>query len=314
MGLHNRTGSLDLRPPRVRICLVVRGDGAACFRCRIRLGHRQTAKCIGELVALVRPEGDGGLFAAVDTPPVTITCKPGDSLDHVADASIDVVVMDWPINTEAEGSMHIRNKAAANSTVFLVCRPRTGHAGDGATRYWEEVEPAVAAAVRERVEEFQQAGISGVDFYLACFGPALKEFFSHWPLARGTPRPVQPARRRSRQAVLEEDADPYAATPEDALDAARREVKRWRLEQLTHVDADTDLDPATAFFVLAWDTFRASAFSYDEALQLGRAVGVDVERDVVGRLAEKKGSDLLLWDSSGAPRRAHSGSPAARAA
>ena len=378
----------------------------------------QTAKCIGELIALVRPEGDGGLFAAAAPPSVTITCKPGDSLDHVADASVDVVVMDppyydnvmyaelsdffyvwlkrtaghlfpelfrrrltdkeneavanparfsdqrgaralahrdyqermalifaesrrtlkadgvmtlmfthkatgawdaltrglieagfvitasWPINTEAEGSMHIRNKAAANSTVFLVCRPRTGHAGDGATRYWEEVEPAVARAVRERVEEFQQAGISGVDLYLACFGPALKEFSSHWPLARGTPRPVQPARRRSRQAVLEEDADPYAATPEDALDAARREVKRWRLEQLTHVGADTDLDPATAFFVLAWDAFRAPAFAYDEALQLGRAVGVDLERDVVGRLAEKKGSDLLLWDSS---RRAAKG-------
>ena len=378
----------------------------------------KTSKCIGELVGLVRPEGDGGLFSGADVPPVTITCKPGDSLDHIEDKSIEVVVMDppyydnvmyaelsdffyvwlkrtsghlfpelfrrrltdkeneavanparfsgqrgaralahrdyqermasifaecrrtlkpdgvmtlmfthkatgawdaltrglieagfvitasWPINTEAEGSMHIRNKAAANSTVFLVCRPRTGQSGDGTTRYWEDVEPAVARAVRRRVEEFQRAGISGVDLYLACFGPALEEFSRQWPLSRGTPRPAQPARRRSRQAALEEDVDPYAATPEDALDAARREVKRWRLEQLTHVDADTDLDPATAFFVLAWDTFRAPSFSYDEALQLGRAVGVDLERDVVGRLAEKKGSDLLLWDSS---RRAAKG-------
>ena len=54
----------------------------------------QTAKCIGELVGLVRPEGDGGLFSRTDVPPVTITCKPGDSLDHVEDASVDVVVMD----------------------------------------------------------------------------------------------------------------------------------------------------------------------------------------------------------------------------
>ncbi len=29
-------------------------------------------------------------------PPITITCKPGDSLDHVADGSIDLVVMDPP--------------------------------------------------------------------------------------------------------------------------------------------------------------------------------------------------------------------------
>ena len=93
-------------------------------------------------------------------------------------------------------------------------------------------------------------------------------------------------------------------TPEDALDVARREVKRWRLEQLTHLKAAADLDPATAFFVLAWDAFRAPVFPYDEALRLARAVGVDPERDIVGRLAEKKGSDLRLWDSA---RRAAAG-------
>ena len=532
---------------------------------------KQTAKCIGELVALVRPDApveDGDLFdgtdrtgRTVDTrhtehpdhighaargsrtgpidhdngeaprrsartsgspmttwatrqteptkqdlppPPITITCKPGDSLDHLGDASIDVVVMDppyydnvmyaelsdffyvwlkrtaghvfpelfrrqltdkeneavanpakfrgekgaralagqdyrermaaifaecrrvlkpdgimtlmfthkatgawdaltkgliesgfaitasWPINTEAEGSLHIKDKAAANSTIFLVCRPRVGGRSDfagpddpgeagqeGADRlpdqvapvrapparidrseagredadrsperiaparppldsvdrggseqdqdtaraplqvreapgiyeptrqdapdlYWEDVEPRVARAVRARVGEFQDAGIAGVDLYLASFGPALEEFSRHWPLKRGTPREPPAERRRRRQQVLldEEEWNPYATTPEDALDAARREVKRWRLEQLTHLKADADLDPATAFFVLAWDAFRAPAFSYDEALRLARAVGIDLDDDVVDRLAKKKGSNLHLWDSA----------------
>ena len=34
------------------------------------------------------------------------------------------ITASWPINTEAEGSLHIKDKAAANSTIFLVCRPR----------------------------------------------------------------------------------------------------------------------------------------------------------------------------------------------
>ena len=477
----------------------------------------QTAKCIDELVALIRPEaGAGGAAALLDAtlfspeadggkagdrpdaalfpseadrgdgrgdardrrdadrweaprrgskaakaalapPPVTITCKPGDSLDHIADASIDAVVMDppyydnvmyaelsdffyvwlkrtaghvfpelfrrkltdkeneavanparfagqrgaralagrdyqqrmaaifaecrrvlkpdgvmtlmfthkatgawdalttglieagfvitasWPVNTEAEDSLHIRDKAAANSTIFLVCRPRAtapasadpdaggvrrpdGGLGDGSgigpagagrvgepraaygdeapTAYWEDVEPAVASAVRTRVAEFQDAGIGGVDLYLASFGPALEEFSRHWPLRRGTPR-QKPELRRQRQRVLfEEPWDPYAVTPEDALDAARREVKRWRLSQLTQVKADDDLDPLTAFFVLAWDAFKAPVFAYDEALRLARAVGVDLEGGVVGRVAGKKASDLHLWDSA---RRAAAG-------
>ena len=387
----------------------------------------KTAKCIRELVALVRPGADSkndDLFDDADAveytpPPITITCKPGDSLDHIEDGSIDVVVMDppyydnvmyaelsdffyvwlkrtaghvfpelfrrhltdkdneavasparfkgkkgasalagrdyqermasifaecrralksdgvmtlmfthkaasawdaltkglmeagfaitasWPINTEAEGSMHIKNKAAANSTIFLVCRPRIGDMEAEQDLYWEDVEPLVAKAVRTRVKEFQDAGIAGVDLYLASFGPALEEFSRHWPLKRGTPREMPEERRRRRQQTLfEEEWDPYAATPEDALEAARREVKRWRLQQLTHLKADADLDPATAFLVLAWDTFKAPMFSYDEALRLGRAVGVDLDNDIVGRLAEKKGSDIILWDSA---RRAAKG-------
>ena len=406
----------------------------------------QTAKCIGELVSLIRPEADSGAGdlldaahpkpeAATAPPPVTITYKPGDSLDHIAEASIDAVVMDppyydnvmyaelsdffyvwlkrtaghvfpelfrrqltdkeneavanpakfrdrkgarrlagrdyqhrmaaifaecrrvlkpdgimtlmfthkaigawdalttglmdagfaitasWPINTEAGGSLHIRDKAAANSTVFLACRPRrterppaAGDAGqvrearptygdDSPPVYWEAVEPAVAAAVRERVEQFQQAGINGVDLFLAAFGPALEAFSRHWPLQRGEPRD-RPQERRGQQTLLEEPWDPYAVSPEDALDVARREVKRWRLERLTHLKANADLDPATAFFVLAWDTFRAPTFDYDEALRLARAVGVDLDRHLTGRLVHKSGSNLTLWDSA---RRAATG-------
>ena len=387
----------------------------------------KTMKCIKELVGLVRPETNDvalSLYPDTDTveytpPPITITCKPGDSLDHIADGSIDAVIMDppyydnvmyaelsdffyvwlkrtaghvfpelfrrhltdkdneavanparfqgqkgaralagrdyqermasifaecrrtlkpdgimtlmfthkatgawdaltkglmeagfaitasWPINTESEGGLHIKNKAAAKTTIFLVCRPRADDVQAERDLYWEDVEPGLARAVRKRVGEFQAAGIAGVDLYLASFGPALEEFSRHWPLKRGTPREIPEERRRRRQQVLfEEEWDPYAATPEDALNAARREVKRWRLEQLTHLKANADLDPATAFLVLAWDAFKAPMFSYDEALRLARAVGVDLDNDIVGRLAEKKGSNILLWDSA---RRAAKG-------
>ena len=389
----------------------------------------KTAKCIDELMALIRPKAGGNpgdLLDVAETkpaemaapPPVTITCKPGDSLDHIDDGSIDAVVMDppyydnvmyaelsdffyvwlkrtaghvfpelfrrqltdkeneavanpakfsgqrgaralagkdyqermaaifaecrrvlkpdgimtlmfthkatgawdalttglmeagfaitasWPINTEAAGSLHIRDRAAANSTVFLACRPRPTAGEADEVQYWEDVAPGVAEAVRKRVEEFQNAGIGGVDLFLAAFGPALEEFSRHWPLKRGEPRDRPAPRGRRVTPLLDEPWDPYAVTPEDALDVARREVKRWRLERLTHLKANADLDPTTAFFVLAWDTFRAPVFDYDEALRLARAVGVDLDRELIGRVADKSGSHLTLWDSA---RRAATG-------
>jgi adenine-specific DNA methylase len=398
----------------------------------------KTAKCIEELIELVRPQQAAvakvaalaakrnakgtELFSttvaatlepANAPPPVIITCKSGDSLDHISENSIDVVVMDppyydnvmyaelsdffyvwlkrtagyvepslfrrqltdkdheavanvarfkgqkgakvlagrdyqermaaiftecrrvlksngvltlmfthkatgawdalttglmkagftitasWPINTEAEGSLHIKDKSAANSTIFLACRPRQKQSATKEKVYWEDVEPLVAKAVRERVQKFQDAGITGVDLYLASFGPALEKFSEFWPLERGEPRPqAELEKKRKKQADLfPEEIDPHAVTPEDALMAARREVKSWRLEQLTHRKARTDMDPVTAWFVLAWDAFEAPVFPYDEALRLARAVGVDLDKEIVGRLATKKGSDIVLLDS-----------------
>lgn len=382
----------------------------------------QTAKCISELIELVRPESAGSLFdnPGRNVPPVEITAKSGAALDHIPDASVDAVIMDppyganvmyaelsdffyvwlkrtaglvvpelftrrltdkeheavankalfkgqkgadalatrdyrrkmaeifteqrrvlkpdgvllvmfthketsawdaltmalieagfvitasWPVNTEAEGSLHIKDKAAANSTIFLVCRPRE-LLGEGKEEYWEDVEPLVARAVREKITQFQAAGITGVDLYLASFGPALEAFSRHWPLRRMQPRQeLETARRRRKQAELfPEEVDPYAATPEDALMAARREVKTWRLNQLTHLAQNADFDPATSWFILAWDAFRAPTFAYDEGLRLARAVGADLDGDLVGRLCEKKQDKLKLWDSG---KRAAAGS------
>lgn len=207
------------------------------------------------------------------------------------------ITASWPINTESESSLHIKDKAAANSTIFLACRPRAVLPTDAETQYWEDVEPLVASAVRKRVAEFQVAGIRGVDLYLASFGPALEEFSKHWPLKRGTPNPLPPSLKRAQKDLFPEEWDPYAVSPEDALDAARREVKRWRLEQLTHKRTRSELDARTSWFVLAWDAFEAPVFPYDEALRLARAVGVDLDKDIVGSLAEKKGSDMIIWDS-----------------
>ena len=209
-----------------------------------------------------------------------------------------IITASWPVHTEAEGSLNIKNKSAAKSTVFLACRPRPERKADAETIYWEDLEPKVRAAVRNRIQEFQEAGIRGVDLYLSAFGPALEEFSQHWPVKRGQPR-LRPAPKRGEQAELIDSFDPYRATAADALDTARREVKNWRLEQLTTVNRrGRQLDALTEWFVLAWDAFGAPQFPFDEALRLARVVGLDMDGEVIGRVAEKKGGDVILWDSA----------------
>jgi len=81
------------------------------------------------------------------------------------------------------------------------------------------------------------------------------------------------------------------------------------MEQLLGTKRQTNLDPITEWFVLAWDAFEAPRFPYDEALRLARVVGVDLDREIVGYLAQKQSSDLILWDSSQRAAKASLGSP-----
>jgi len=226
---------------------------------------------------------------------VMFTHKASGAWDALANGLIQagfVITASWPINTESDGSLHIKEKSAAKSTIFLVCRPRDERLTDDVV-YWEEVEPQVMAKVRERVQEFQEAGIGGVDLYLACFGPALQVFSENWPLKRG--RPVQMPKKT--KLAEGQEWDPYAVNPEDALDAARREVKRWRMEQLATVKRQHHLDALTEWYVLAWDAFKAPRFPSDEALKLARVVGLDFDKDVKNVVCEVKSSDVILWDS-----------------
>lgn len=207
-----------------------------------------------------------------------------------------VISASWPVNTEAEGSLHIKDKAAANSTIFLVCRPRPEQTDDDMV-FWEELEPLVKLEVLKRVEAFQQAGISGIDLYLACFGPALEIFSRHWPVKRGSPKPAPVVKRNTQNSLLEPEFDPYATTPEDVLNTARAAVKGWIMRQILNVQRQASLDPLLEWFVLAWHTFRSPQFPYDEALNLARVVGLDMEQDIIGVIAEKKQSNVILWDS-----------------
>ena len=227
------------------------------------------------------------------------THKATGAWDALAKGLLDagfVITASWPVNTEAEGSLHIKDKAAANSTIFLVCRPRPEKETDEVV-FWEDLEPQVTAAVLQRVESFRKAGISGIDLYLACFGPALEVFSKHWPVKRGTPKPQIASKTGKKGSSTEPDFDPYATSPEDVLTTARTAVKGWILKQIMQSERQASLDPLLEWFVLAWHTFRAPQFAYDEALNLARVVGLDVDRDIIDVIAGKKASEVILWDS-----------------
>jgi putative DNA methylase len=210
---------------------------------------------------------------------VMFTHKSADAWDALGSSLMAAgftIEASWPVNTESEQSLHQAKKNAAASTIMLICRQRTSIEGGA---FFEDLEPEVRAAARRAHSEFAARGIGGVDLLLATYGPALSVISSRWP-------------------VYSSEADPNTGRsrllrPEEALNAARTEVTRMQRERL--VGGEQRLDPITDFVMVAWDTFQAREFPFDEARRLALAVGgLDVDELARAKVLEKKSGTVTL--------------------
>ena len=185
----------------------------------------------------------------------------------------------WPIKTEAESSLNIRDRAAARSTILLVCRPKTEQTAGSSS--WEEVEKKVAVAVRERLPQLEQYDLKPLDIYLASFGPALETISDNWPVRRELASP-------------DRLHDPFTVTPNDALQVARREVFAARRRKISALWADNPGDPLTEFYVLARDGVGSATIPFDEANMIARCIGLELDSTSARRIYRKKGSNINL--------------------
>lgn len=210
---------------------------------------------------------------------VWFTHKKAEAWDTLGTAMMDAgftVEASWPIATQPQTSLHHAAKNSAKSTVILVCRKRRSDDADGV--FFEDIEAEVRKAARQAVEKFEaDVGVGGVDLLLATYGPTLSVISGRWPVLSSEASTDGRARRLK---------------PEEALAVARQEVARLRMKRL--VGREAQFDHATDFWLIAWETFRAREFPYDEARKLALGVGYDVEAAFSKDLLTKKSENVAL--------------------
>ena len=170
----------------------------------------------------------------------------------------------WPIKTEAESSIHIKDRAAARTTILLVCRPRETNATPDP---WHRVEELISKEVLDDIENnLVHADLKPIDLYLSAFGPALKVISEHWGTERET-------------AIEDGRTNPFSVTPTDALQVARAEVSKHRAQAISKDWASSPVDDATKFYILANDANGGAVMEFDEANLLARAlVGTNLDK------------------------------------
>ena len=212
---------------------------------------------------------------------VMFTHKSTDAWDALTVALIESgfgITRTWPVKTEANSSIHIMDRAAARSTILLVCRPRTDNPNP---EPWHIVESRIAQAVRADIPTLQDYGLSPVDQYLTAFGPALQVISEHWGTERAVSNPDRPE-------------DEFAVTPTDALQVARREVLAHRSREISQSWSESGGDPITRFYILAQDGAGAATIPFDEANLFARAIGLNLSSNEARRILVAKGDKVTL--------------------
>ena len=187
----------------------------------------------------------------------------------------------WPIKTEAE-TLNIRDRAAARSTILLVCRPK--HELNAKSSSWESVQQQIRQRVAERLPQFRKYGLTPLDTYLAAFGPALEVISSAWPIARDEANPLRPD-------------DPFLVMPNDALEVARDVVFDSRRQQVSQQWAESDTDTLTEFYILSQDATGSARMTFDEANMVARVIGLEIESPEARSVYAKNGANITLLTS-----------------
>lgn len=176
----------------------------------------------------------------------------------------------WPIQTESRISLHQAKKNAAQSTVVLVARKR--ESGAGRTYFDDAMQLEIHQVAQATAARLRDEGLKAVDQLVGAFGPAMEVFSRH-------------------DEVRTDTGDPVGV--EEAIQTAADAVADWRVEQLAQRGL-AGVDDESRFVLLCWDVLGAATFRFNEAMLLGRSVGMDVNSLIAVGLVTKSGANVNL--------------------
>jgi len=162
-----------------------------------------------------------------------------------------VLTASWPIHTEMGTRLRAKESAALASSVYMVCRKRTGEE----IAYFNEIRNEIETRIKEKLTQFWEQGISGADFFVSAIGPAVEVFGKY-----------------SRVEKLSGEE----VTVEELLEYVRKIVSEFALERVLKRADLGGVDAETRFYLLWRWTFNNAKVHFDDAIKLSRPMGVEL--------------------------------------
>ncbi|ADQ40238.1 protein of unknown function DUF1156 [Caldicellulosiruptor acetigenus I77R1B] len=175
----------------------------------------------------------------------------------------------WPIHTEMKARLRAKESAALASSIYMVCRKRTTNE----TAFYTEIKPQIEARIREKLEQFWNAGIGGSDFFIAAIGPAVEIFGRYQRVETYSGEEVKAG---------------------ELLEFVRKTVSEYALSKILKDSHIGSIDTAARFYLLWRWTYNGAEVEFDEARKLASACGVELEEYWNGGFVKKEKENIKV--------------------
>jgi len=182
-----------------------------------------------------------------------------------------VVTATWPIHTERHNRPRGIESAALSSSVYFVCRNRSGTD----VGYYNDVQEELREKVHDRLDYFWEQGIRGADLLVSAIGPAVQVFGQY-----------EDVKRLSGEKV----------SIDELLEETQRLVSDYALGKVLEGDVELGrIDPETRFYILFRWAFANQKEDYDEVRKLAQVNEADTERlERLGIMDVSRGDATLV--------------------
>jgi putative DNA methylase len=175
-----------------------------------------------------------------------------------------IISSSFPVDSESSVSIHQKDMAAAQSSIFLACRKRdleekapSAWSGFGGTGVIQQLR----GAVRQSLKDYESLNLNAVDEMVASYGSALKVLSENWPVMDGD----------------------ELVSPIKAMREASTIVAQYQMTRLTNGRLSVeDLAPEAGIALTLFGIYGNGWLPFDDALSLSRSLNIRLESRVAG--------------------------------
>lgn len=165
-----------------------------------------------------------------------------------------VITGAWPINTEMKSRLAAMEKAALNSSIYMIAR-KIEKKDLG---FYRDVKKELEIHVAKKLDHLWNQDITGADFFISAIGASIEIFGKY-------------------SKIVDDDDTPI--TTANLLEDVRKIATDFAINRVLDTNSEIKISQMTRFYILWRWAYKHAKVPFNDALKLAQSIGIDIEHE-----------------------------------